>query len=174
MSTQKIIDRLKKSDLYAEFPCGAEHKLSDILLFDGTKPFPPEVLEVQEQYEENLRKRNVKLEKNKKLTTEKATITRARAEGRKQAEVVFNNAIKQVFKRMIIYPIDIKPVLNPVDFLVFQGMNKSEEITDLVFLSRQLKNQMINKLRGQVKTSIENSKYEWIAGFVGLLTLMDW
>ena len=87
---------------------------------------------------------------------------------------MFNNAIKQVFKRMIIYPIDIKPVLNPVDFLVFQGMNKSEEITDLVFLSRQLKNQMINKLRGQVKTSIENSKYEWIAGFVGLLTLMDW
>jgi hypothetical protein len=78
LSTQKIIDHLKKSDLYAEFPCGAEHKLSDILLFDGTKPFPPEVLEVQEQYEENLRKRNIKLEKNKKLTTEKAIITRAR------------------------------------------------------------------------------------------------
>ena len=75
MSTQNIIDQLKKSDLYAECPCGAEHKLSDLLLFDGTKPFPPEVEEVQERYEEELRKRNDKLEKNKKLTTEKATIT---------------------------------------------------------------------------------------------------
>lgn len=86
----------------------------------------------------------------------------ARAEGRRQAEVVFNNAIKQDFRRMNLDPIDIKPVLNPVDFLVFQGMNKSEEITDLVFLSKKLENPMINRLREQVKTSIENSNYEWL------------
>jgi len=86
----------------------------------------------------------------------------ARAEGRKQAEVVFNNAIKQDFRRMKFDPIDIKPVLNPVDFLVFQDMNKSEEITDLIFLSKKLENPMINKLREQVKTSIENSNYEWL------------
>jgi predicted Holliday junction resolvase-like endonuclease len=86
----------------------------------------------------------------------------ARAEGRKQAEAVFNNAIKQDFRRMKFDPIDIKPVLNPVDFLVFQDMNKSEEITDLVFLSKKLENPMINRLREQVKTSVENGKYEWL------------
>jgi len=52
--------------------------------------------------------------------------------------------------------------LNPVDFLVFQDMNKSKEITDLVFLSKKLENPMINRLREQVKTSIENSEYEWL------------
>ena len=86
----------------------------------------------------------------------------ARAEGRKQAEVVFNNAIKQDFRRMNFDPIDIKPVLNPVDFIVFQDMNKSEEITDLVFLSKKLENPMINRLREQVETSIENRSYEWL------------
>ena len=86
----------------------------------------------------------------------------ARAEGRRQAEVVFNNAIKQDFRRMNFDPSDIKPVLNPVDFLVFQDMNKFEEITDLVFLSKKLENPMINRLREQVKTSIENSDYEWL------------
>ncbi len=86
----------------------------------------------------------------------------ARVEGKRQAEVVFNNAIKQDFRRMNIDPIDIKPVLNPVDFLVFKGMNKSEEITDLVFLSKKLENPMINRLREQVKTSIENNRYEWL------------
>lgn len=85
----------------------------------------------------------------------------ARIEGRRQAEVVFNNAIKQDFRRMKFDPIDIKPVLNPIDFIVFQDMNKAEEISDLVFLSKKLENPMINRLREQVKTSIEKNKYEW-------------
>lgn len=63
---------------------------------------------------------------------------------------------------MNLNSIDIKPVLNPVDFIVFQGMNKSEEITDLVFLSKKLENPMINRLREQVKTSFENIHYEWL------------
>lgn len=67
MDTQRIIDDLQNSDLYAECPCGAEFKLSDLILFDGTKPFPPEVLELQAQYDEELRKRAAKLEKNQNL-----------------------------------------------------------------------------------------------------------
>lgn len=86
----------------------------------------------------------------------------ARDEGRRQAEVVFNNAIKKDFRRMKYDPTDIKPVLNPVDFVVFQDMNKKEEITDLVFLSKKLKSPIINKLRDQVKTSVENKNYEWL------------
>jgi predicted Holliday junction resolvase-like endonuclease len=84
------------------------------------------------------------------------------AEGRKQAEVVFNQAIKQDFRKMKYDPTDIKPVLNPVDFVVFQDMNKKEEITDLVFLSKKLKNPIINKLRTQVKASIKKKNYEWL------------
>ena len=86
----------------------------------------------------------------------------ARAEGRRQAEVVFNNAIKRDFRKMKYDPTDIKPVLNPVDFVVFQDMNKKDEITDLVFLSKKLKNPIINKLRTQVKTTIKKKKYEWL------------
>lgn len=59
-------------------------------------------------------------------------------------------------------PIDIKPVLNPIDFVVFQDMNKKEEITNLVFLSKKLKNPIINKLRTQVKSSIKKKSYEWL------------
>ncbi len=85
----------------------------------------------------------------------------ARIEGRRQAEVVFSNAIKHYFREMKFDPIDIKPVLNPVDFIVFQDVNKAEKISDLVFLSKKLENPMINRLREQVKTFIEKNKYEW-------------
>jgi len=91
----------------------------------------------------------------------------ARAKGRRQAEVVFNNAIKQDFRRMNFDPTDIKPVLNPVDFIVFQDMNKSEEITDLIFISKKLDNPMINMLRDQVKSSIEKRNYEWLVARIG-------
>ncbi len=74
MKTEDIIYKLKNSNLYAECSCGGEFKLSDVLLFDGTKPFPPEVKEVQERYEEELKQREEDLEKSKKLATERVTI----------------------------------------------------------------------------------------------------
>ena len=41
MNTAELIQQLKQSSLYAECLCGGEFKLSDAILFDGTKPFPP-------------------------------------------------------------------------------------------------------------------------------------
>ena len=45
MNIERLIHKLRASDLYAECPCGGEFKLSESLLFDGTKPFPEEALE---------------------------------------------------------------------------------------------------------------------------------
>ncbi len=83
-------------------------------------------------------------------------------EGRRQADEVFNKAIRRDLRRMKLDPGDIKPVLNPVDFLVFKGMNQFEEISDLVFLSKRLDNPLINKLREQVKDAVKQKNYEWL------------
>jgi len=41
VDTEGIIKLLKKLDIYAEHAdCGGEFKISDALLFDGTKPSP--------------------------------------------------------------------------------------------------------------------------------------
>ncbi len=81
--------------------------------------------------------------------------------GRKKAQKVFNKAINADFRKMKLDPYDIKPVLNPVDFLVFKDMNSKDAISDIVFLSKQIENQNINRLRSQVKNVIENEDYEW-------------
>ena len=72
---QTIISELNSSDLWAESPCGDEFKLSDCILFDGTKPFPKEAMEAQAQYNQELKDKEAALEKLKKLTSEKAAIT---------------------------------------------------------------------------------------------------
>ncbi len=81
--------------------------------------------------------------------------------GRKQAEKVFNKAISPPFKALKFDPFDIKPILNPVDFVVFKDMNKKDEINNIIFLSKKYPDSLLNKIRIQVKNSIEEKKYDW-------------
>ena len=155
MSTQKIIDRLKKSDLYAECPCGAEHKLSDLLLFDGTKPFPPEVLEVQEQYEEELRKRHVKLEKNKKLTTEKATITTRSVNIGKNLEKIL--PIMEDFKWQLP---DCRFLGDPIDLLTFNGLSVNN-IDSISFIEVKSGKAKLNQHQKLVKEAVEDNRVKY-------------
>jgi len=82
--------------------------------------------------------------------------------GRKEAQKVFNKAINADLRKLKLDPYDIKPILNPVDFLVFKDMNSENPISDIVFLSKKIENQNINRLRVQVKKVIEDTHYEWL------------
>ena len=59
--TEQLIKNLKASSLYAECTCGGEFKLSEVILFDGTKPFPKEALEAQKQLKVELKEREEQL-----------------------------------------------------------------------------------------------------------------
>jgi len=49
VDTGQLIKKLKASNLYAECYCGGEFRLSEAILFDGTKPFPEEAMDIQRQ-----------------------------------------------------------------------------------------------------------------------------
>jgi predicted Holliday junction resolvase-like endonuclease len=155
LNTQKIIDRLKKSDLYAECRCGAEHKLSDLLLFDGTKPFPPEVLAVQEQYEEELKKRNAKLEKNKKLTTEKATITTRSVNIGKNLEKIL--PLMEDFKWQLP---DCRFLGDPIDLLTFNGLSVNN-INSISFIEVKSGKARLSKHQKLVKEAVEDNRVKY-------------
>jgi len=155
LKTQKIIDRLKKSDLYAECPCGSEHKLSDLLLFDGTKPFPPAVEEVQEQYEEELRKRNATLEKSKKLTTEKAIIT--------TKSVNIGRSLEKILPMMEDFrwqlP-DCRFLGDPIDLLTFNGLSENK-IDSISFIEVKSGKARLNKNQKLVKEAVEDNRVKY-------------
>lgn len=81
--------------------------------------------------------------------------------GRKEAENIFNRVINPAFKSLKLDPFDIKPILNPIDFLVFKGMNKNDSISQIIFLSKTCDNSVLNTLRVQLKKSIQEKKYDW-------------
>ena len=66
MDTQQLIGKLTNSGLHAICPCGEEFMLKDALLFDGTKPFPAEAIEIQKDMLETLKDRRDELKEMKK------------------------------------------------------------------------------------------------------------
>lgn len=92
----------------------------------------------------------------------------ARDKGRKAAEKAFNKAIIPGFKKLKYDPFDIKPVLNPIDFIIFKDMNKKETVNDIVFLSKICKNTVLNGLRNKVKKAITAKKYDWQVARIGV------
>ena len=125
------------------------------LLFDGTKPFPPEVHEVQEQYEEELRKRNVKLEKNKKLTTKKATITTRSVNIGKNLEKIL--PIMEDFKWQLP---DCRFLGDPIDLLTFNGLSVNN-IDSISFIEVKSGKARLNKHQKLVKEAVEDNRVKY-------------
>ena len=57
-------------------------------------------------------------------------------------------------------PYDIKAILHPIDFVVFDGMNKND-MKDIVLLSRKTKNPHINTLHKAIEKVISKKEYDW-------------
>ena len=155
MTISEIIDKLKNSDLYAECSCGGEFKLSDIVLFDGTKPFPPEVKVVQERYEEELKQREEGLEKSKKLATERATIT--------TTAVNIGKILEKVLPTMDDFRWNIPDCRflgDPIDLLTFNGccQNKIESISFIEVKSGKAR---LNKNQRQVRDAVQDEKVRY-------------
>jgi predicted Holliday junction resolvase-like endonuclease len=149
---QNIIDELKSSDLWAESPCGEEFKLSECILFDGTKPFPKEALEAKNQYLQEVKEREEALEKIKKLTTEKAVIT-TRA-------VNVGLSLEKVLPTMKDFnwslP-DCRFLGNPIDMVVFKGFTKNS-IDSISFIEVKSGAARLNTHQKLVKEAIEKKK----------------
>ncbi len=86
---------------------------------------------------------------------------KAHEKGRKEAQKVFNNAISPAFKALKYDPFDVKPILNPVDFVVFSEMNKKNCVSEIIMLSKKCINPQLNLIRKQVKIAINKNRYDW-------------
>jgi len=155
MNTQELIQKLKQSNLYAECPCGGEFKLSDTILFDGTKPFPPEALETQKQLKEELEERKKDLEKRKKLATEKALIT--------TKSVNIGKNLEKVLPTMkdFRYPIpECRFLGDPIDLITFNGLCKNK-IESISFIEIKTGKARLNKHQRCVRDAIEDKKLSY-------------
>lgn len=152
MNTAEIINQLKNSKLEAECPCGHNFKLSEITLFDGTKPFPTEAIEAQKKLIEDLKNRKLDLEKQKKLATKKAEITTTSVNIGKSLEKVL--PMLNDFKWQLP---DCRFLGSPIDLITFNGLSNNK-ITSLNFIEIKTGNSNLNKHQKAVRDAVIDKK----------------
>jgi predicted Holliday junction resolvase-like endonuclease len=135
--------------------CGGIHRVSDLRLKSKGRATRTWLDNFEEQVNKFDQKKAEFDEKEEEL---RAT---AREKGRKQAQKVIRKAICSSLKALKLDPFDFKPILHPVDFVVFKGMNEKESISDIMFLSREYGCPSLNAVRQQVKTAVQNKQYDW-------------
>jgi len=155
MKTEDIIDGLKKSNLWAESPCGCEFKLSDAILFDGTKPFPKEALESKQALLDELKSRQQELDRQKKLTTQKAMITSKAVNIGKNLEKIL-----PTLKEFNWELCDCRFLGDPLDMLTFNGLSVNK-IHSLSFIEVKTGNARLNARQKMIKDAIEDNKVSY-------------
>ena len=85
----------------------------------------------------------------------------AHEKGRKQAAKVISKAICPALRALKLDPFDVKPILNPVDFVVFKGMNSTGTVSDIIMLSRQYDCPHLNAVRKQVENAVSRKKCDF-------------
>jgi predicted Holliday junction resolvase-like endonuclease len=100
--------------------------------------------------------------KEANLDEKESEMREAAAErGRKQVPKLVCRCLEGEITRLKYNPYDIKALLHPVDFVVFNGMNDGIKVKDIAFVSKATTNQMMNKLHQSLKSTIEKEQYEW-------------
>jgi predicted Holliday junction resolvase-like endonuclease len=152
MNVETLIKKLKQSSLYAECPCGGEFKISEVVLFDGTKPFPPEALEIQKEMKEDLKDRADELKKRKKLATEKAQIT--------TRSVNIGQNLEKVFPTMKDFKWELpdsRVLGNPIDLITFNGFSISK-VSSISFIEVKSGKARLNDHQKSIKDAVEDKK----------------
>jgi predicted Holliday junction resolvase-like endonuclease len=141
--------------ILAACPCGQIHRVSDLKLTTKGKIRKTWL----DEHEENVR---ILSEKELAFADQAKALRKEEVEkGRVEAEKAFYKAVCPAIRKLKIDPFDLKPILNPIDFVAFKGMTKYDEISDIVLLTREHPCVFLNPIRGQIRKAVEKQRYEW-------------
>ncbi|MGD0072662.1 MAG: Holliday junction resolvase-like protein [Candidatus Bathyarchaeia archaeon] len=85
----------------------------------------------------------------------------AHAKGRAEAEKTINKAMCKPLKALRLDPFDVKPILSPIDFVVFNGMNKADSVNDILLLSRKHQCPSLEPIHKQIGQAVIKQRYDW-------------
>jgi len=155
MDTGQLIKSLKTSALIAQCPkCDKEFKLSDSLLFDGTKGFPNtaekirlELIQLLEERKKELARRKLSVD----VTAEKKAI-----------EVGFGKIIEKfipAYSGLKLQFGECRPLYEPIDLLVFNGL-LNRKVDYVTFLEIKSGNSSLSKHQRMIRDAVLDKRVE--------------
>jgi len=135
--------------------CGKMMRLSDLhLKYSGKAPKT-----WLDKHESKL----LTLEKKEELFEEKESEIRKKSieRGRRKVPILIKRCLSSEFRKLKYDPYDIKAIMHPVDFIVFDGLNKKENVKNVTFLSMKTSNQEQNIILESIRKTVNKKKYDW-------------
>ena len=94
------------------------------------------------------------------LSKEDAIRKEAAEKARKQLPILIKKSLSDQIASLKFNPYDIKPILYPIDYVIYDGMEKGA-IDNVIFLHNKNKNAKMNELHKSIHTTVENEEYDW-------------
>jgi len=80
--------------------------------------------------------------------------------GRNKVPILVKNCLCPEFKRLEYDPYDIKAIMDPVDFVVFDGLNVGKQVQSVTFLAK-ITNPQMRRVTNSIKTTVSKGSYDW-------------
>ena len=99
--------------------------------------------------------------KEEDFSSKEAAIRKEAAEkARKQLPILIKKSLSDQIASLKFNPYDIKPILYPIDYVIYDGMEKGA-IDNVIFLHNKNKNSKMRELHKSIHTTVENEEYDW-------------
>ena len=134
--------------------CGEFFRVSDCKLYQKKKPEKDWMDKIDAEYD-RLERQEVKI--NELLDSQREA---ARQAGRREANRIVRK-VDPIFRPLKLDANDAKVILNPIDFIVFNGMHKSG-IKNLVLLDNKKKKSEDRSIQRSIDKAVDKERYEWL------------
>ena len=95
------------------------------------------------------------------FSSKEAAIRKEAAEkARKQLPILIKKSLSDQIASLKFNPYDIKPILYPIDYVIYDGMEKGA-IDNVIFLHNKNQNSKMRELHKSIHTTVENEEYDW-------------
>ena len=109
-----------------------------------------------DDYEDNIQKFR---DKKAAFEEQESTIRDVAVQrGREQVQNMVISSLSDKVVSSKYDPYDIKPINHPIDYIIYDGMNK-KSISNVIFLHQ--KNQQLAELHKSIHSTVEEKKYDW-------------
>ena len=134
--------------------CGGIHRLSDLKLSYRAKP--------KHTWLDELRDEEGRMDLAEERFEEQRSDLRERAQekGRRRLPTMLKKCVP-VISRLGYYPQDLKPMFDPVDFVVFDGMTLRDSVRRLVLLDGPPRDKRRERIQDSVRRVLKRGDYEW-------------
>lgn len=84
----------------------------------------------------------------------------AHKKGQEQVPRLIRKAMNEKFSKRKIDPYDIKPILHPIEFVLFDGLH-NDNLKNVVLMTQKSGSSYMAKLHKQISDSIKEKRYDW-------------